>query len=107
VGRTGRAGNKGTAISLVGPKDWDSFKRVEAFLQQSIEFSVLDGLKGKFKGLKPRKPNVKKGDAAKNKRQQAKKKVTRKKPAQRDKSFYQNVSVGDDVFIPKKKKPQE
>lgn len=107
VGRTGRAGNKGTAISLVGPKDWDSFKRVEAFLQQSIEFSVLEGLKGKFKGLKPRKPNVKKGDAAKNQRQQAKKKVARKKPVQRDKSFYQNVSVGDDVFIPKKKKPQE
>ncbi|MCA2417956.1 helicase-related protein, partial [Vibrio chemaguriensis] len=24
VGRTGRAGNKGDAISLVGPKDWDS-----------------------------------------------------------------------------------
>ncbi|PWI32593.1 RNA helicase [Vibrio albus] len=106
VGRTGRAGNKGTALSLVGPKDWDSFKRVEAFLQQSIEFSVLDGLKGKFKGLNPRKPNVKKGDAAKNKRQHVKK-AAKKKPVKRDKSYYQNVSVGDDVFIPKKKKPQE
>lgn len=106
VGRTGRAGNKGTALSLVGPKDWDSFKRVEAFLQQSIEFSVLDGLKGKFKGLNPRKPNVKKGDAAKNKHQHVKK-AAKKKPVKRDKSYYQNVSVGDDVFIPKKKKPQE
>ncbi|MDF4845135.1 C-terminal helicase domain-containing protein, partial [Vibrio parahaemolyticus] len=57
VGRTGRAGNKGDAISLVGPKDWDSFKRVEAYLQQDLEFSVFEDLKGKFKGLKPPKPD--------------------------------------------------
>ncbi|WED23591.1 DEAD/DEAH box helicase [Vibrio sp. JC009] len=104
VGRTGRAGNKGTAISLVGPKDWDSFKRVEAFLQQSIEFSVLDGLKGKFKGLKAKKPGFKKGKPA-MKSQNSKVKRTTKKPAKRDKGFYQNVAVGDSVFIPKKKKP--
>lgn len=41
VGRTGRAGNKGTAISLVGPKDWVSFKNVETYLQQDLTFSVL------------------------------------------------------------------
>lgn len=58
VGRTGRAGNKGDAISLVGPKDWDSFKRVEAYLQQDLSFSVFEDLKGKFKGLKPRKPDM-------------------------------------------------
>ena len=45
VGRTGRAGNKGDAISLVGPKDWDSFKRVELYLQQDLTFSVLEGSK--------------------------------------------------------------
>ncbi|MCG6282636.1 helicase-related protein, partial [Vibrio diabolicus] len=56
VGRTGRAGNKGDAISLVGPKDWDSFKRVEAYLKQDIQFDVLEGLQGKFKGLKVRQP---------------------------------------------------
>ncbi|MDG3086128.1 DEAD/DEAH box helicase [Vibrio hannami] len=104
VGRTGRAGNKGTAISLVGPKDWDSFKRVENFLQQSIEFSVLDGLKGKFKGLKPKNPGFKKGKPD-SKRRQSNVKRTPKKPVKRDKGFYQNVAVGDSVFIPKKKKP--
>ncbi len=31
VGPTGRAGNKGDAMSLERPKDWESFKRVEAF----------------------------------------------------------------------------
>ncbi|MFS1917764.1 MULTISPECIES: DEAD/DEAH box helicase [unclassified Vibrio] len=102
VGRTGRAGNKGDAISLVGPKDWDSFKRVELYLQQDLTFSVLEGLKGKFKGIKPRKPACKKGGPAKKAgKPQAKK--TAKKPVKRDKSFHQNVAVGDTVFIPKKK----
>ncbi|MDK9736239.1 DEAD/DEAH box helicase [Vibrio sp. D404a] len=102
VGRTGRAGNKGDAISLVGPKDWDSFKRVELYLQQDLNFSVLEGLKGKFKGIKPRKPAFKKGGPAKKaNKPQAKK--TAKKPVKRDKSFHQNVAVGDTVFIPKKK----
>ncbi|MDH5902394.1 RNA helicase [Vibrio lentus] len=102
VGRTGRAGNKGDAISLVGPKDWDSFKRVELYLQQDLTFSVLEGLKGKFKGIKPRKPTFVKGGPAKKKTNtQAKK--TPKKPVKRDKSFHQNVAVGDTVFIPKKK----
>ncbi|MEZ9978821.1 DEAD/DEAH box helicase [Vibrio cyclitrophicus] len=102
VGRTGRAGNKGDAISLVGPKDWDSFKRVELYLQQDLTFSILEGLKGKFKGIKPRKPAVAKGGPAKKKtKTQAKK--TPKKPVKRDKSFHKNVAVGDTVFIPKKK----
>jgi len=102
VGRTGRAGNKGNAISLVGPKDWDSFKRVESFLQQDIEFAELEGLKGKFKGIKPPKPAVKKGDSSKKKQHPNAKKVA-KKPVKRDKTFYKTVAVGDDVFVPKKK----
>ena len=53
IGRTGRAGFKGDAISLVGPKDWQSFKRIEAFLQQTIRFTVLEGMEARFKGLKP------------------------------------------------------
>lgn len=103
VGRTGRAGNKGDAISLVGPKDWDSFKRVETYLHQDLAFSTLEGLKGKFKGIKPPKPAVEKGktDYRKTGKTQAKK--TTKKPVKRDKSFYQHVAVGDTVFIPKKK----
>lgn len=103
IGRTGRAGNKGNAISLVGPKDWVSFKRVEAFLQQDIEFSVLEGLKGKFKGLKPKpKKTFKKKP---NNKPSAKKQATPKsaKPKKRDNTFYKTVAVGDDVFMPKKK----
>ncbi len=103
VGRTGRAGNKGTAMSLVGPKDWQSFKNVETYLQQDLTFSELEGLKGKFTGIKPRKPFVKKG-GANAKKKVTKKNTTAKKPVKRDKSFYQNVDVGDQVFMMKKKK---
>ncbi|WP_038177567.1 MULTISPECIES: DEAD/DEAH box helicase [Vibrio] len=102
VGRTGRAGNKGDAASLVGPKDWDSFKRVETYLQQDLAFSELEGLQGKFKGIKPRKPDFRAKDkTTKKAKPQAKKSI--KKPVKRDKSFHQNVAVGDNVFIPKKK----
>ncbi|PSW20360.1 RNA helicase [Photobacterium sanctipauli] len=106
VGRTGRAGNKGDAISLVGPKDWKSFKNVEAFLQQTISFSVFEGLEGKFKGLKPapkKKFNKKKPTG---KKPVAKKQSEAAKPKKKmDKRFYDNMAVGDNVFIPKKKKP--
>ncbi|MFC3024165.1 DEAD/DEAH box helicase [Vibrio zhugei] len=103
VGRTGRAGNTGDAISFVGPKDWESLKRVERYLQQEMPFSVLEGLEGKFKGIKPAKKSV--NNVADNRvKQKAKPKKVTKKPVKRDKSFYNNVDVGDTVFIPKKKK---
>ena len=62
----------------------------------------LKALKGKFKGIKPRKPAFAKGGPAKKKTSTQVKK-TPKKPVKRDKSFHQNVAVGDTVFIPKKK----
>ncbi|OEF25590.1 DEAD/DEAH box helicase [Vibrio rumoiensis] len=103
VGRTGRAGNKGTAMSLVGPKDWVSFKNIETYLQQDLTFSELEGLKGKFKGIKPRQPFNKKGPV-KAKKAASKGATTPKKPVKRDNSFYKNVAVGEQVFMPKKKK---
>lgn len=58
TGRTGRAGFKGDAYSLVGPKDWVNFKAVEAFLQKTFPTEVVEGLEPKFKGLAPPKPAV-------------------------------------------------
>ena len=89
-------------FSLVGPKDWVSFKNVETYLQQDLTFSVFEGLKGKFKGIKPRQPFVKKG--ATSSKKVTKKSNTAKKPVKRDKSFYKNVDVGEQVFMIKKKK---
>ncbi|MEI8592792.1 DEAD/DEAH box helicase [Photobacterium sp. Hal280] len=108
IGRTGRAGNKGDAVSLVGPKDWKSFKNVEAFLQKQISFTALEGLEGKFKGLKPAPKKAytpKKNTKAKP--QQDKAKATSKPKKKLDKRFYDNMAVGDNVFMPKKRKPVE
>ncbi|MCZ8486455.1 hypothetical protein O9993_17115 [Vibrio lentus] len=101
VGRTGRAGNKGDAISLVGPKDWDSFKRVELYLQQDLTFSVLEGLKGKFKkalslvNLLLLKAHYKKKTNTQVKKTPVKNRLSDKPPP--------NVAASDTVFIPKKK----
>lgn len=59
IGRTGRAGSKGDAIAFVGPKDWLSFKNVEGLIEQTVKFDQVDGLKAKFKGLKPKKDKTK------------------------------------------------
>ena len=68
IGRTGRAGEKGDAISIIGPKDWLNFKKVEAFVQQNISFERIEGINPKFSGIKEKvaKPvNNKDRDAAK------------------------------------------
>lgn len=52
IGRTGRAGQQGQALSLVGPKDWDSFLRIEQFLRRPLEMAEVEGLKAKFNGVK-------------------------------------------------------
>ena len=79
IGRTGRAGSKGDSLSFVGPKDWISFKNVEAFLQQTINFEHIAGLKAKFKGLKPKKDKTAKQNKANtNKAKQVKKSTPRK-----------------------------
>ncbi|HIF9513151.1 TPA: DEAD/DEAH box helicase [Photobacterium damselae] len=102
VGRTGRAGNKGDAISFVGPKDWKSFKNIEAFLQQSIEFTAIDGLKAKFKGFKIEQK--KKFNKKPTEQNNQKKKTQAAKPKRHiDKRFYDNQAVGHEVFMPKKK----
>lgn len=51
IGRTGRAGNKGMAYSLVGKKDWWSFVNIKARLKQDIEVGPMEGFKTKFKGI--------------------------------------------------------
>ncbi len=107
IGRTGRAGSSGDAISLVGPKDWLSFKNVEGFLQQKISFDVIEGLKAKFKGVKQKKPsNVKKVDKAK-----AATKKQDKKPKQqvKQKINFVSDSAGDLPIMRRKQKlsPQD
>ncbi|GHF01983.1 DEAD/DEAH box helicase [Thalassotalea profundi] len=79
IGRTGRAGNKGDAISLVGPKDWNSFKSIESFLQMNFDFSSVDGLKATFSGVKDKQNKSNKAKAKSNKNVKAKAKPQAKR----------------------------
>ncbi len=101
IGRTGRAGTKGDAISLVGPNDWLSFKNVEAFLQQTISFDKVAGIKAKFKGLKPKKAKVVKAKVDTSK---AQKTATKKKTRVIKKTFVDLQDVGA-MKIKKRNKP--
>lgn len=99
VGRTGRAGSKGDAISFIGPKDWQSYLNIKSFLQQDIEFSSVAGLTAKFKGLKPKvtiKTNVK-ADKVMSK---TKKKTSQ--PKNKKKVIFARDDAGDMPIIRKK-----
>ena len=44
IGRTGRGGSTGTALSLVGPNDWDVLGRIEKLTGQAVERRVIEGM---------------------------------------------------------------
>jgi ATP-dependent RNA helicase RhlE len=49
IGRTGRAGETGTAISLVAVEEQDLMQAIERLLRQPIEREVVDGFEPSFK----------------------------------------------------------
>ncbi|MCT8942150.1 DEAD/DEAH box helicase [Shewanella putrefaciens] len=103
IGRTGRAGAKGDAISLVGPKDWDNFKKVQIFLRKTFEISVIPGLEAKFSGLKELSKQTPIKRVAKTSTSAGKTKAKAvKAPPSRDKRFITGVDIGD---APMRRKP--
>ena len=44
IGRTGRAGDKGNAISLIGPGDWDKLFSIERLTGKKIKRELIEGL---------------------------------------------------------------
>jgi len=106
IGRTGRAGKQGHACSLVGPKDWHSFKRVEAFLGSHAEFSAVEGLEARFQGLKPKPtPKWNRKPAATTKSRRSGKPDQAKPKGRRDKGFIQGADAGHGPLL-RKKTPQ-
>ena len=103
IGRTGRAGELGDAISIIGPKDWDNFKKVESFVSQTITFNKVEGIKPKFKGLKP----IQKKAFKAKKIVESKKKSAPKKAKQNTKKqenvFHESIDVGAAPMRRKKK----
>lgn len=105
IGRTGRAGSKGDAISLVGPKDWQSLQDIEQFIRYPVSFSQVESLPASFKGaaekpLKVQKP-VKAAVMSAGHDAADKKNIRRKKTTVNKTSFFIN---GDDGNLPVKRK---
>ena len=54
IGRTGRGGSTGTAVSLIGPQDWMHLSRIERLLDAKLELTEIPG-------LEPRNPRPRYG----------------------------------------------
>jgi superfamily II DNA/RNA helicase len=103
VGRTGRAGNKGEAVSFVGPKDWQSFVEIKALLNQSIEFSEIAGFAAKFKGPRIVRAKLALGEFDPSKTSEQPELKKSPKPAQKRVNTMQGVDAG---HTPPKRKPR-
>ena len=68
IGRTGRAGQKGEAFSLVGPRDWKSFEALKSHLQYALACGNHSELPARFSGFKVNKSSVNKAKKSKNNR---------------------------------------
>lgn len=106
IGRTGRAGQQGNALSLVGPKDLAAFTAIEQFLRRPLVMAQVEGMVAKFDGTEKKKvvvkpagqskPAGKHSAAAKSKIRSADSPLPKKKP-----KFFES---GDDGAAPLKKK---
>src|SRR5690606_22315068 len=82
IGRTGRAGAEGLAISLICHNDWNLMSSIERYLKQRFEHRVIKGLKGSYMGPKNLKAS---GKAAGTKKKKEDKKKTGDKKAKSSK----------------------
>ncbi|MDR0276913.1 MAG: DEAD/DEAH box helicase [Paucimonas sp.] len=78
IGRTGRAGNEGLAVSLICHGDWNLMSSIERYLKQSFERRVIKEVKGTYSGPKKVKAS---GKAAGAKKKKVDKKADDKKTA--------------------------
>ncbi len=53
IGRTGRAGKKGLAISLAGPKDRRKIRSIESFLERKLPRGEIEALTHREEGPLP------------------------------------------------------
>ena len=78
IGRTGRAGAEGLAISLICHNDWNLMSSIERYLKQQFERRVIKEVKGTYSGPKKVKAS---GKAAGTKKKKIEKKAGEKKGA--------------------------
>ncbi|WP_313513347.1 DEAD/DEAH box helicase [Pseudomonas sp.] len=109
IGRTGRAGNDGLAISLICHNDWNLMSSVERYLKQRFERRVIKELKGVYQGPKKVKASGKAVGVKKKKTDD--KKGAAKSPAKRKPAAKRPAAsplVSQDGMAPlKRRKPAE
>lgn len=81
VGRTGRAGAEGLAISLITHSDWNLMSSIERYLKQRFEKRTVKELKGSYQGPKNLKASGKAAGTKKKKVDPKTGKKIAKKPA--------------------------
>lgn len=100
IGRTGRAGSKGNAITLVGPRDWNSFQAVKRFMIQSIAAESLEALPAEFKGFEQK---AKKAFKPSSKKRPVKASERAEKSVKKRVKTMEGTDVGD---LPMRRKPK-
>ncbi len=83
IGRTGRAGKEGLAVTLVKSTEWNLKASVERYLQHKFEPRIIEELKGSYTG--PEKLRAS-GQAVGKKSKKSKKKASVKKTKKRKRS---------------------
>ncbi len=76
IGRTGRGGSEGLAVTLVKSTEWNLKASIERYLKHQFEPRVIEGLKAAYTGPKKLKAS---GQAAKPKKNKIKKTAADKK----------------------------
>jgi len=115
IGRTGRAGKEGLAISLICHGDWNLMSSIERYLKQRFERRNIKDIKGIYQGPKNLKasgkavgPKKKKTDAKTDKKGAAKKataKPNKRKTSNRPKPDAPALSSSDGLAPLKRKMP--
>lgn len=72
IGRTGRAGESGIAVSLIDHTEWNLKSAIERYLKVKLEIKKIKSLEGKYKGPKKVKASGK-ASSTKHKKKDAKK----------------------------------
>ena len=107
IGRTGRAGNDGLAISLICHGDWNLMSSIERYLKQSFERRTIKEVKGTYTGPKKVKASGKAAGVKKKKtdKKTDKKVVAKRKPTAKPKPNAPSLVSQDGMAPLKKRKP--
>ncbi|MNQ21754.1 ATP-dependent RNA helicase RhlE [compost metagenome] len=111
IGRAGRVGQNGLAISLICHTDWNLMSSIERYLKQSFERRQIKELQGSYQGPKKLKASGK--AAGSKKKKQVKKSAAAgkggagsgKPSARKSDKGRPAVAIGDGFTAPKRKKP--